>query len=121
MKYMTIVALVLMTPAALFAAPKNSADVTFFQTITVNGTQLPPGEYRVEWQGAGASVEATLLRAGKVRATSPATLVIEKSNLNGAFETEDGANNSQILRAIDWNDRSLRFNQGNAGSTNKGS
>jgi|ERR1700722_4976862 hypothetical protein len=122
MKYMAIVALALMTPVALLAAPKNSAkNVTFSQTITVNGTQLPPGQYRVEYQGTGASVEATILQAGKVLATSPATLVFEKTNLDGAFETEDGANNSHILQAIDWSDRSLRFDQGNASSTNKGS
>jgi hypothetical protein len=121
MKYMAIVALVLMTPAALLAAPKNSANVTFPQTITVNGTQLPPGQYRVEWQGTGASVEASILQAGKVLASSPATLVIEKTNYDGAFETEDGPNNSNILQAIDWSDKSLRFDQGNANSTNKGS
>jgi hypothetical protein len=121
MKYMAIVALALMTPVALFAAPKNSAKVTFSQTITVNGTQVPAGEYRVEWQGTGASVEATILKAGKVLASSPATLVIGKTNLDGAFETTEGANNSRILQAIDWSDRSLRFDQGDASSTNKGS
>jgi hypothetical protein len=118
MKYIAIVALALMTPVALFAAPKNSANVTFSQTITVNGTQLPPGKYRVEWQGTGASVEATILQAGKVLATSPATLVNEKTNLDGAFETEDGANDSHVLQAIDWSNRSLHFDQGNASSTN---
>jgi hypothetical protein len=100
MKYMAIVALALMTPVALLAAPKNSAKVTFSQTITVNGTQVPPGEYRVEWQGTGASVEATILQAGKVLASSPATLVIEKTNLNGAFETKEEVNNSHILQTI---------------------
>jgi hypothetical protein len=121
MKYMAIVALALMTPVALLAAPKNSANVTFSETITVDGTQLPPGNYRVEWQGTGASVEASILQAGKVLASSPATLVIERTNLNGAFETKEGVNNSHILQAIDWSDRSLRFDQGNASSTNKGS
>jgi hypothetical protein len=121
MKYMAIVALALMTPVALLAAPKNSAKVTFSQTVTVNGTQVPPGDYRVEWQGTGASVEASILQAGKVLASAPATLVIEKTNLNGAFETKEGANNSHILQAIDWSDRSLRFDQGDASSPNKGS
>ena len=82
---------------------------------------MPPGEYRVEWQGTGASVEASILQAGKVLASTPATLFIEKTNLNGAFETKEGVNNSHILQAIDWSDRSLHFDQGNASSTNKGS
>jgi hypothetical protein len=121
MKYMAIVALALMTPVALLAAPKNSANVQFSETITVNGIQVPPGDYRVEWQGTGTSVEATILKAGKVLASSPATLVIEKTSLNGACETQKGVNNSHILQAIDWSGRSLRFDQGNASPTNKGS
>jgi hypothetical protein len=121
MKYMAIVALALMTPVALLAAAKNSANVTFSQTITINGTQLPSGQYRVEWQGTGASVEANILHAGKVLASSPATLVLERTNLHDAFETKEGVNNSHILQAIDWSDRSLRFDQGNPSSTNKGS
>ncbi len=118
MKYTAIVALMLMTPAALLAAPKNSKNVTFSETLTINGTQVPPGEYRVEWQGTGTSVEASILRAGKVLVSSPATIVIGKTNLDDAFEATDGANNSHILNAIDWSNLSLHFDQGNASSTN---
>jgi len=121
MKRTAIVALILMTPMALLAASKNSEKVTFSETVTVNGTQIPPGEYRVEWQGAGASVEASILRGGKVVATSPATLVTGKTDFDGAFEARDGANNSHILDAIDYANFSLRFDQGNASITNKSS
>ena len=120
MKYMAI-ALMLMTPVVLFAAPKNSGSVTFSETVTVNGTQVPPGEYLVEWQGSGASVEASILRAGKVLATSPATLVIGKTSFNGAVEATAGENDSHILDAIDWANLTVRFDQGNASTTNKNS
>ena len=119
MKYMAIVALMLMTPVALLAAPKNSGSVTFSQTVTINGTQVLPGKYRVEWQGTGASVEVSILRAGKVLASSPATLVTGQTNFDGAIEVRDGENNSHILDAIEWTNLSLRFDQGNASSTNK--
>ena len=85
MKRTAIIALILMTPAALLAASKNSGNVTFSETVTVNGTQVPPGNYRVEWQGTGTSVEASILRGGKVVATSPATIVTGKTDLDGAL------------------------------------
>jgi hypothetical protein len=122
MKRTAIVALILMmTPMALLAASKNSEKVTFSETVTVNGTQIPPGEYRVEWQGTGASVEASILRAGKVVATAPATLVTGRTEFNGAFEARDGVNNSHILDAIDYANFSLHFDQANASTTNKSS
>ena len=62
MKHAVIVALMLMAPVALLAAPKNSANVTFTVPVTINGTSVPPGDYHVVWQGAGPSVEATLLQ-----------------------------------------------------------
>jgi|SRR5271169_2446816 len=116
MKYKAIVALMLMAPVVLLAAPKNSADVTFMETVTINGTTVPPGSYRVEWQGTGASVEASILQGKKVLASAPATLVNSKSEYDGAVETSDGSNNSKVLEAIDWSNRSLHFGQGNTGS-----
>ena len=116
MKYTAIVALMLMVPVVLLAAPKNSANVTFTETVTINGASVPPGEYHVVWQGTGPSVEATILQGKNVVASAPATLVDAQSEYDGVVETSDGNNNSKVLEAIDWNKRSLRFGQGNASS-----
>jgi hypothetical protein len=119
MKYKTIVALILMvSPAALLAAQKNSGSVTFSETVTINGTAVPPGDYRVEWQGTGSSVQASIIRAGKVVASSPATIVPGKTGLGDGFETRNGENNSHVLNAIDWAKLSLRFDQAKVGTTN---
>ena len=117
MKYTAIVALMLMAPVVLLAAPKNSANVTFTETVTINGASVPPGDYHVVWQGTGPSVEATILQGKNVVASSPATLVDAQSEYDGAVETSDGNNNSKVLEAIDWSKRSLRFGRGNADST----
>jgi hypothetical protein len=116
MKYAAIVALMLMAPVILLAAPKNSANVTFTETVTVNGASVPPGDYHVAWQGTGPSVEATIFQGKKVVASAPATLVNAKSEYDGAVETSDGNNNSKVLEAIDWSNRSLHFAQGNTSS-----
>jgi hypothetical protein len=116
MKYTAIVALMLMAPVVLLAAPKDSANVTFTETVNVNGASVPPGDYHVVWQGTGPSVEATFLQGKKVLASAPATLVSTKSEYDGAVETSDGSNNSKVLEAIDWSNRSLRFGQGSTSS-----
>jgi hypothetical protein len=116
MKYKAIVALMLMVPAALLAAPKNSANVTFTETVNINGTAVPPGDYHVVWQGTGPSVEATILQGKRVLASGPATLVNADSEYDGAAETTDGNNHSKVLEAIDWSKRSLRFDQANSSS-----
>jgi len=116
MKYTAIVALILMAPVALLAAPQDSANVTFAETVTINGTAVPPGDYHIVWQGTGSSVEATILQGKKVLASAPATLVNTKSAYDGAVETSDGNGNSKVLEAIDWSNRSLHFGQANASS-----
>ena len=116
MKYKLVVALMLMAPVALLAAPKDSANVTFAETVTINGTAVPPGDYHIVWQGTGSSVEATILQGKKVFASAPATLVDAKSGYDGAIETSNGNDNSKVLEAIDWSNRSLRFGQANASS-----
>ena len=120
MKYKVIVALMLMAPVALLAASKDSANVTFTETVTINGTAVSPGDYHVVWQGTGPSVEATILQGKNVLASAPATLVNAKTQYDGAVETSDGSNNSKVLEAIDWSNRSLRFGQENAGSSTTG-
>src|SRR5271169_3943358 len=116
MKYKVIVALMLMAPVALLAAPKNSANVPFTETVTINGASVPPGDYHVVWQGTGPSVDATVLQGNKVIASGPTMLVNAKSEYDGAVETKDGNDNSKVLEAIDWSNRSLRFGQENASS-----
>lgn len=121
MKYAAIVALILMIPVALLAGSKNSAGLTLTQIVSVNGTQIPPGEYHVEWQGTGAGVEASILQGKQVVASAPATLVNGKTGYDGAVETSDGPNNSRVLQAIDWSNRSLRFGQASSSSPNSDS
>jgi hypothetical protein len=116
MKYKVIVAFMLMAPVALLAASKDSANVTFTETVTIHGASVSPGDYHVVWQGTGPSVEATILQGKKVVVSAPATLVNAKTQYDGAVETSDGSNNSKVLEAIDWSNRSLRFGQANASS-----
>ena len=43
--------------------------------MTVNGTTLQPGEYKVQWEGNGPNVEVSILHGKNVVAKVPAHVV----------------------------------------------
>ena len=56
-----------------FAADKGSLHV---QSTTMAGTtQLPAGEYTVQWEGPGPDVELKIKRHNRVKATVPAKVI----------------------------------------------
>lgn len=55
------------------AAEKGSMKV--FDPTVVNGTQLSPGDYGLQWEGTGSNVQLKILQGKKVIATTSATLV----------------------------------------------
>ena len=56
-----------------FAANKGSLQV---QSTTMAGkTQLPPGEYTVQWEGPGPDVELKIKLHNRVKATVPAKVI----------------------------------------------
>lgn len=70
-KLLPAFALLLATTA--FAANKASLELT--DPVTVNGHKLAAGQYQLQWDGAGPSVDLNILSRGKVVATVPARLV----------------------------------------------
>ena len=104
-KFTAVVMFVLMlTPFSLFAA-QNSQKVTFPSTVTLNGTTVPAGAYKVEWDGTG-SVTANIVKGKKVVASAPATVTATKSAYDGAVDTR-----GTTLEGIQFQNVSLRFAQ----------
>lgn len=56
-----------------FAVNKGSLSVQ--EPVTVNGTRLAPGEYKLQWDGTGPSVELSITQGKKVIAKVPAHMV----------------------------------------------
>jgi hypothetical protein len=67
----------LMTFAMLFATIGCAANKgSFYVPTTMAGkTQLPAGEYTVQWKGAGPDVELKIKLHRRVKATVPATVI----------------------------------------------
>jgi hypothetical protein len=65
--------LALLLATSAFAANKGSLQVS--APVTINGKEIPAGDYTVKWEGTGPNVEVNILRGKNVVATVPARVV----------------------------------------------
>ena len=71
-----LLGLTLLLATSLFAAADtNKGSLQTLDTVTVNGTNLPAGDYSLRWEGTGSNVQVSFLKGKKVVATTPAHLV----------------------------------------------
>ena len=103
-----------------FAQNENKGKLSVPETITVEGKQLPPGNYKVEWQGTGPNVEVKILKGKETVVTAPARLVQSQTKTAvdsyGATKQQDG---SRVLSAIYFGGKtySLELGQNSAQGT----
>src|ERR1700758_339603 len=65
--------LALLLATSAFAANKGSLSVQ--EPLTVNGTKIAPGDYKVEWEGTGPNVELSITQGKKLIAKVPAHMI----------------------------------------------
>jgi hypothetical protein len=63
----------LLLASSAFAATK--ASLQLINPVTVNGTKLKPGDYKVQWEGTGPNVELSILQGSNVLAKVPAHVI----------------------------------------------
>ena len=61
--------LALLLTSSAFAGTK--ANLSINSPVTVNGTTLRPGDYKVQWEGSGPNVELSILQGKNVVAKRP--------------------------------------------------
>ncbi len=72
--YLTVLSTVSLRFPFAAQARDSSHSVHISSTLQVGSSQLKPGNYRVEWQGAGPAVQVSFQQNGKTVVTVPATL-----------------------------------------------
>ena len=97
-------ALMLTLVAAPAFAAKNSQSVNFATAVKVGSTELPAGDVKVSWTGAGDNAQVTLAANGK-SVTVPAKLVAEKHSHKGYTVSQVAG--SQQLESLQLSDVSL--------------
>lgn len=68
-----VLGLALLLASSAFAGTKGSLQIS--NPVNVNGTTLKPGDYKVQWEGAGPNVELSILHGKNVVAKVPALVV----------------------------------------------
>ena len=98
---------VLSTLALLFPlgalARNNAHSIQISDAVQIGSTQLKPGNYKVEWEGAGPAVEVSFQKNGKTVATVPATLKTNDDQVTqDAIMTEATSADTTELKEIDF-------------------
>jgi hypothetical protein len=73
-----VLGLALLLASSAFAA--NKANLHVNNTLTVNGTNLKPGDYKLQWEGNGPDVEVSILQGKNVVAKVPAKVIALSNN-----------------------------------------
>lgn len=68
-----VLGLALLLASSAFAGTKGS--LTINNPVTVNGTTLNAGDYKVQWEGTGPNVEVSILKGKNVVAKTTAHVV----------------------------------------------
>jgi hypothetical protein len=91
----------LLCSAGVFAAEGNKGTLHLDDKVTVDGTPVNPGDYKVEWTGSGPDVQVTILKGKQTVASFPAHLAEQASpNASNAYASSDQPEGAKKLTAI---------------------
>jgi hypothetical protein len=104
----------LLLASTAFAGTKANLQIT--SPTNVNGTRLQPGDYKVEWDGAGPNVEVSILKGKNVVAKVPAHVVdLSTPAANSAAVVKSNGDGTSSLSGVRFEGKkfALEFGEGN--------
>ena len=100
---LTVLGAALLFSTGAFAQEDNKGKLSLPEAVTVQGKQLPPGDYKLQWDGAGPNVELKILKGKETVASVPARIVPEQNkpalNSYGVIKQADG---TRALSAVNF-------------------
>jgi hypothetical protein len=103
--------------ALLFATTALAADkgsLKLFDPTLVNGVQLSPGDYTLQWEGTGDNIQLQVFQGKKLVATTTAALVQLKTPASqNLTATKDAGNHAKTLTQIEFRGKSYALAIGN--------
>jgi hypothetical protein len=91
----------LLGSSAVFAGEVNKTILKLYETTTVEGKALQPGDYKVTWEGSGPDVQVTVQQGKETVATFQAHVTEQPArNTGDAYGSSSEPNGSHILTAI---------------------
>jgi hypothetical protein len=108
-----VLGLAVLLASSAFAATKGSLQLN--HPVTVNGTQLKAGEYKVEWDGTGSSVELSIKQGKNVVAKVPARIVdLSSASQSDAAVTRKNDDGSSTLAGLRFQGKKVALEIGEA-------
>ena len=109
----------LLFSASAFAGNTIKKSLHLSESVTVEGTKLMPGDYKVEWSGSGPDVKVNILRGKETVATVAARIVPESaSNIQDGYALQPGADGSQTLSEVFFTGEKYDLEIGHASNAN---
>jgi hypothetical protein len=106
-----VMGLALLLASSAFAATK--ASLTLQSPATINGTQLKPGDYKLEWDGSGPTVEVSILKGKTVVAKVQAKVVdLNTVAQNSAAVVQRNADGSNTLTGARFEGKKIALELG---------
>jgi hypothetical protein len=106
-----VLGLALLLASSAFAVTKASFQLN--NPVTVNGTTLKPGDYRVQWEGNGPDVELSIMKGSNVVAKTPAHVVaLDRPAANDAAITRQNPSGPSTLAGIRFQGKKLAIDVG---------
>jgi hypothetical protein len=103
-----LLGLALLLATSAFAANKGSLSVQ--EPVTVNGTKLAPGDYKLAWDGTGPSVELSITQGKKVVAKVPARMVtLENPSQSDAAVVKNNGDGTKSLSEVRLSGKKFAF------------
>ena len=94
-----VLGLAVLLATSAFAANKGSLQVQ--EPISVNGQQLAPGDYKVQWDGNGPNVELSIMQGRKVITKVPAHMVdLNKPSAADAAVVKNNGDGTKSLAEV---------------------
>ena len=101
-----VMGLALLLASSAFAATKASLQLS--NDVTVNGTKLKPGDYKLQWEGTGPDVELSITQGKNLVAKVQAHVIeLDTPAANDAAVTRAGNNGPSSLAGIRFQGKKL--------------
>jgi hypothetical protein len=114
----------LLFSSGAIAGEANKGTLRLSDNVVVDGKSINSGDYKVEWDGSGPTVQVTLLRGKQTVATFSAHLTEQAApNQQDAYSTTAEPDGSRALTAIYPGGKrlALKLDQTQAGQQSTGS
>jgi hypothetical protein len=91
----------LLLSASAFAGNSSKKTLHLYESVTLEGQQLPPGDYRFQWSGTGPDVKVDILKGKETVASVSARIVaVPVSNKVDGYSATAGKDGSHSLTTV---------------------